>query len=273
MVGALKKLWTAFFVAVLLCVAALVVATLVKIGNPSCVSCGATVGVTLWMIGLGAHQPVLWANGLSFRRRLTISTASFAIGIVTYFGVETLAAAMFASGNVSGALQLGFAANVIGALMAPVAGCLLVYRSSRARRGASRAAAAPQSTERVGRHGIQMNRAPAENSHGGATAFRARPNVALSIVVKAAASVALLFAIAFIPDLLYDAHMIREGTAWAILALAYVPAVFYVWAPSSLRARARGGIGRWFSRNGRLVPFYVAAILVSLAALRYIFSE
>ena len=38
-------------------------------------------------------------------------------------------------------------------------------------------------------------------------------------------------------------------------------------------ARARDRFRRWLSWDWRLVPFYVAAILVSIAALRYILSE
>ncbi len=83
MSNALKKLWTAFYVAVLLFVVAAFVAGQVAMANPDCLTCGANVALTFWIMAVGAHQPVLWAKAMPFRRRLIIWLTALAVGLVT----------------------------------------------------------------------------------------------------------------------------------------------------------------------------------------------
>ncbi|MBE3087842.1 MAG: hypothetical protein IMZ71_01835 [Chloroflexi bacterium] len=138
----LNKLWTAFFVAVLLVVPALVISGLL----------GPQAGLTLWMMGIAAHQPVLWVkNNLSFNRRFAIWFSASVVGGVTYLGVEALAASLLWSGNVSSGLRLGFAANLIGVMVAPVVGGVLVRCSSSSRHASSPLAATRQSTQSLER--------------------------------------------------------------------------------------------------------------------------
>ncbi len=190
MLYALKKLWTAFYVAVLLFVVAAFVAGQVAMASPDCLTCGANVALTFWIMAVGAHQPVLWAKAMPFRRRLIIWLTALAIGLVTYVGMEALALSVFASGNVARGLQLGLAANVVGVLAAPVASRVLVHRSSRGRPAASPAAIQPD----------------------GASVASPRVNVALRLVAKAVLSVALMLSLVAIISLpLHERHLIEEG--------------------------------------------------------------
>ena len=134
----LGKLWTAFFVAVLLFVVAVVIGTVVNMTNPGCPSCGSNVSLTVWLIGVSAHQPILWTTKtLTFSRKLSIGLAAVVVGVLTYFSLDALAASLFASGNALTALWLAVAANLIGVMAAPVASGVLVRRSSRLREAAS----------------------------------------------------------------------------------------------------------------------------------------
>jgi hypothetical protein len=107
-----------------------------------------------------------------------------------------------------------------------------------------------------------------EHFYGEATGRRL---TAVQLAGKSALSLAVLLALLVILSLLSDGSypLIEPGVAWALVALTYVPFVAYLWMPTERRESAHD----WFSREWRLVPFYVAAALVSLAALRYIFSD
>lgn len=114
-------------------------------------------------------------------------------------------------------------------------------------------------------------------------------NVVLRILFKTIASLAWLFVMFLLID--YFDNLIdyfdNQGvagdvTAWIILVIACGP-LAYLWGPARLRAPLRDWarsraprwdrVATWLSREWRLLPFYIAAVLVSLAALRYIFSE
>ena len=70
---ALSRLWTAFFVAVLLVPVAGVVSGLI----------GTQTGLTFWIMGIAAHQPVLSVTNLSSRRRLAIWLTAMTVGGIT----------------------------------------------------------------------------------------------------------------------------------------------------------------------------------------------
>ena len=284
MINALKKVWTAFFFAVMLFPVAAVVAGLANIANPRCVTCGGRIGSTFWLIGVTAHHPLLQVNNLSFLRQSTIWFIAVAAGFVTYVGLRVLAAGLVASGNVRGlqpgsaAILIGVlvvAANLIGVLVAFAGSSLLVRYRPDEDKPRHRRVATGQSTQQlerkitVSREGVQnesqtqRDRAPVGSLRVRATALE-RISIALKIVGKAVVSVVLL-------SYLADAIWFSARNSWAILIAA--PALFYLWASVPRRARVRDRFRHWLSRDWRLVPFYAAAILVSIAALRYILSE
>jgi hypothetical protein len=69
----LRKFWTGLFVAVLHFPAAAVVSGVI----------GAQAGLTFWIMGIAAHQPILSVAHWSFRRRVAIWLTAMTGGIVT----------------------------------------------------------------------------------------------------------------------------------------------------------------------------------------------
>lgn len=84
------------------------------------------VTLTIWMIGVGAYREGTVPGG-GLREWVLASAA----GLVAYFGLDLLAAALARAGMLPVGLLLGFAANVTGVLIATFAAKLLVHRSSR----------------------------------------------------------------------------------------------------------------------------------------------
>jgi hypothetical protein len=158
----LNKLWTAFFVAVVLFVPAVVVGTLVNMANPGCFSCGAEVASAFWMMGIGAHPSVWATNNLSSRRRLTIWLTAMTVGVITYIGlalIEGKLLSLILSGDTpsvfwpslirhaQGVFWLGIAISGVPVMVASVVSGVLVRRSPRRGQVASPSAATRQSTQ------------------------------------------------------------------------------------------------------------------------------
>lgn len=89
---------------------AFVPGTLVQFNRPDCVTCGANVTFTYWLIFMSALQPVLWAKLGTAKRRGAIWLASSAVGATVYMSLEVLAGRTL-SENFAVAGMLGFAAN------------------------------------------------------------------------------------------------------------------------------------------------------------------
>jgi hypothetical protein len=100
--------------------------------NPRCASCGAQIAITLWIIGIAAHQPVLWSSKVVPRfRGLAIWSASTVIGLLAYVGLEFGAAMLVASGAAIVGLLTGPVANLCGTVAASgVAALLMRWRVS-----------------------------------------------------------------------------------------------------------------------------------------------
>ena len=140
MLNALKKLWTGLFLAVLHFPVAVAVSGLV----------GAQTGLMFWVMGIAAHQPMLSALSLSFRRRLAIWLTAMTVGGITA-GLGAIALslvmqtaadyALSASGRVTNAFWFVVIIRLVirwaPVIVAWVVSGMLVSRSSRRREGAS----------------------------------------------------------------------------------------------------------------------------------------
>jgi len=268
-----EKLWTGLFLAILHFPVAAVISGLV----------GAQSGLIFWVMGIAAHQPVLLATTLSFRRRLAIwLTAMTVAGVTAGLGEvaislitpTTAANALSASGRVTNAFWFVVTVRLVirwaPVIVAGVVSGMLARRSSRGREGA------PASL--VSR--IQYLEAQTAFTGGAESGIRAGgvsvgfPWTAFRIFAKTVVSVGVLFFLLLANDYLSDqAHVIGVATGWAFVILIYGPTLICVWGPARLRTPVLDWIRSWLPRDWRLVPFYAAAILVSIAALRYIFSD
>lgn len=123
-----KKIVLDLALAALLFIPALVVAALVSMRRPDCVTCGSNVGLTFWLIGVGGLQPVLWARGITKRRRLSVWLLAVAVGVGSYVLLESAAGSLLAAGRAEIAIGLGIAANLTGALVGIAASWWLVRR-------------------------------------------------------------------------------------------------------------------------------------------------
>lgn len=123
-----KKIALDIGVAAVLAVLALIVAALVGMQRPDCVTCGSTVGLTLWVVALGAFQPVLWARGIGTRRRLRHWIFAFVLGAGSYLLLEWAAGMLLAAGLIGAAISLGFAANPAGEIVGVVSSWVLTRR-------------------------------------------------------------------------------------------------------------------------------------------------
>lgn len=303
----LNKLWTAFykfciglFVAVLLMFPALIIGGLVGQASSGCFSCGVMVATTFWIMGVCAYPSVWRRNTLSFLRRLTIWLTATMAGVITSIGLKAIMAALLrqvvsgelptvslSAGHAQIAAWLGVTIYLSAPMMVAWIGSRLLVRLASGRTQAvSPSADTRQSLQPLERpmtvHGDSFQnegRTQTDGASVGSGRVRAtagqRKSFALKIVAKAVASVGLFFValiLIVLVGFLSVPRGISDSTAWAILIAVYVPGLFYLWGSAPLWARVRDGVRLWLARDGRLVPFYVAAILVSIAALRYILS-
>ena len=129
---ALRHLWASFYVAVLLFVPAAVLATLMNAASPQCMTCGANVATTFWLIGIGAYEPILWWNpAFSSWRRFGVWVTAVLIAMGCYFGLELIAVNLLWTGSGLAAVRLGFTANLVGLIAATGVSLTLVRYTSR----------------------------------------------------------------------------------------------------------------------------------------------
>ena len=275
---ALSRLWTAFFVAVLLVPVAGVVSGLI----------GTQTGLTFWIMGIAAHQPVLSVTNLSSRRRLAIWLTAMTVGGITA-GLGAVAISLVmqttayyaqtASGQVTNVfwfvVAIRLAIRWAPVMVAWVVSGILVRRSSRRGQVASSSAATRRGTQDLHTQ-MAVTGESVQNDSEAQTdvASNGGLRIAFRVFAKTVVSIGLLFLLLLANDFLSDqAHLVGVATGWAILILCYAPTLVYVWGPASLGTSVTNEIRRWLRREWRLVPFYAAAILVSIAALRYILGK
>lgn len=105
-----KKLLLDIGLAFLLFLGAAFLAGVVSMKRPDCVTCGATVGSTVWLAGVLALQPVIWVREVGMLSRCVIWGISMLLGVACYIAFEYLGARLLASGNGVG-LNIAFYAN------------------------------------------------------------------------------------------------------------------------------------------------------------------
>lgn len=126
-----KKLAVDIGLCAFLLLPTLVIAVVVNISRPDCVTCGSNIGLTFWMACIAALQPVVWVQNLSKAKRFGIWSAALIAGVVAYVVFEGFALLALKAGFVAAALILGFSANLIGVFSALVFSLLAVRRTQR----------------------------------------------------------------------------------------------------------------------------------------------
>lgn len=106
-----------------LLVPALVTGALMQSTRPDCVTCGANVAFTLWVIFVAALHPPIWSGDASRKKRSVAWFAGATAGVVIYLVTEAIAGLLLLQ-NLAAAASIGFVANMLGAWVA--------YASSRA---------------------------------------------------------------------------------------------------------------------------------------------
>jgi hypothetical protein len=102
------KLITADVVfAALLFGASAVIAGIVKMQNPDCFTCGASVAVRFWFASVFALQPVIWVPGIKMSIRSLIWFVAVAAGSITYLVWMFVAGVAAVEGYTGEALWLG----------------------------------------------------------------------------------------------------------------------------------------------------------------------
>lgn len=107
-----KKLLLDIGLAFLLFLGAAFLAGVVSMNRPDCVTCGATVGSTVWFAGVLALQPVIWLREVGMLSRCVIWGISMLLGVACYIALEYLGARLLTSGNGVG-LNMVFYANTV----------------------------------------------------------------------------------------------------------------------------------------------------------------
>ncbi len=195
--GRAISLWT-----VLVAVGALCVITVVVSAAGARPAAAPLVTLTIWFIGVSAYRatalpPDAGLNHSSFWSWALASAA----GLLVYFGLDLLAAAVFQASMLSTGLLLGFAANVVGVLVATFGGRLLVQRCRVS-------SAAPLHRSNPGRPRAQQ---PFERAPAPAKAHRAR-HEALWLL----GSVAVFAGLAAVMESAAIAPRWPEGVEWPI---------------------------------------------------------
>jgi hypothetical protein len=92
--------------------------------SSGCVTCGSTIALTIWGLGIAALQPIIWISTPGALSRFIIWLLSLLVGGFIWLSVELVAA-------MTGYLSLGFVANDMGVIACLIMSVFLVRRMHR----------------------------------------------------------------------------------------------------------------------------------------------